>query len=115
MKLAGPGLSGSDQAHPSPPILTIATGFFAERVWTPNLGLVVLHPISSRFVVLLPITTLRLWERRRRAELLHDGEQIRDTPMLVILPFWTRMASTVSNWIVRPVAGMPRKEPLWVP
>jgi hypothetical protein len=42
----------------------------------------VLHPISSRFVVLLPITTLRLWERRRRAELLHDGGQIRDTPML---------------------------------
>jgi hypothetical protein len=33
----------------------------------------------------------------------------------VIFPSRTRMASTVSNWMVLPVAAMPRKSPRWVP
>ena len=33
----------------------------------------------------------------------------------VIFPLRTRMASTVSKWIVLPVGAMPRKSPRWVP
>lgn len=33
----------------------------------------------------------------------------------LILPSTTRIASTVSNWIVRPVGAMPKNSPSWVP